>query len=81
MRVYRHGSSVRVALSADDVSSFKRQWPASGLVHGDRVSFTFEKNGDLVDFAFNGRFPEPKRVDGAALVALSHDAYAGARGR
>lgn len=75
MRVYDQGALVRVTCSADDVAAFKRTWPASGMHYGDRCSFTFDKrNGDLVDMSYNGRFPEPARVDGSAIAALSQDA-------
>ena len=59
-------------LSADEIASWRADWPCSGLQ--DRAqSFTFSAvNGDLLDM-------EPGDVDGAALLALTHDAgYAGA---
>lgn len=67
MRVYDEGSFVRVSVSRNEVNSFKRTWPCSGLPNRS-ISFTFDKrNGDLVDL-------NPSFIDGEAAVALSHDA-------
>jgi len=64
------GGSVYV--SERDVSEFTRSWPASGLRGLTGVTFTFDRNGDLVDIEYaNG---DSDRWDGPALVALSHDA-------
>jgi hypothetical protein len=75
MRLYRHGTILRVTLSADDVAALRDRWPCSGLRYGDRLSVWLDgRNGDLVDYYFNGRSPAPARVDESALRALTEDA-------
>lgn len=56
----------RVTVSADEVSNFMRRFPCSGL-HGTRLWFEFESNGDLVDMGPG----DTSTQDGAGLVALS----------
>lgn len=67
MRVFDQGSFFRVTMSADEVSDWKRHWPASGL-HSTSKSGTFEKSsGDLVDTNVD------EDEDGPAAVALLDD--------
>ena len=69
MRAYDQGSEVRVTVSREEVSAFKSSWPCSGLATRS-IGFLFDKrNGDLVDVWGQG-----KKNDGAAMLALSHDA-------
>jgi len=43
---------------------------------GDRLSVVYERDsGDVVDFTYNGRYPEPERVDGEALSTLMDDMF------
>ena len=75
MRAFDQGAYYRVTVSANEVADWKRYWPCSGLPSRS-LSFTFDKrNGDLVDTN------APESVDGAALVALSHDAQVYGRKR
>ena len=64
MRVRDEGACYTVFISAREVSEWNRRWPCSCLQ--GRQSFTFDRNGDLVD-----RFG---KSDGAEAVALSQDA-------
>jgi hypothetical protein len=67
-RAFDQGSLFRVTVSEDEVRSWKRRWPASGLKNKG-YSFVFEKeNGDLVDTSVGSS------DDGAAAVAMSEDA-------
>lgn len=75
MKVYDQAYLYRVTVDEHDIDSFRRRWPGSGMRSGDRASFTFEKrNDDLVDMTYNGRYPQPSRVDEGALSALAGDA-------
>ena len=75
MRAFDQGADYRVTVSANDVAEWKRYWPCSGIPSRS-LSFTFDKrNGDLVDT------DAPESADGAALVALSHDAQTYGRKR
>lgn len=67
MRRYVQVSEVRVTCDRWDVEAFKRSWPCSGL-SGRPLSFTFAKNGDLVDTTANSD------EDGSGLLALCEDA-------
>lgn len=68
-------STIRITMSRDDLYDFAASWPGSGIEWGDRMSVTIDAaNGDLVDYAYNGRFPEPERVNGLALRALADKA-------
>ena len=71
MRVRDEGAFYTVFVSAWEVSEWNRRWPCSTLE--GRQSFTFDRNGDLVDRFGKGDSPE--------AVALSQDAqeYALAR--
>jgi len=72
MRIHEQGSCYTVFVSAREVCEWNRRWPCSSLQ--GRQSFTFDRNGDLVDRCGKG--------DGPEAVALSQDAqaYAFARG-
>jgi hypothetical protein len=71
MRVRDEGGCYTVFVSAREVAEWNRRWPCSTLE--GRQSFTFDRNGDLVDRYGKG--------DGPEAVALSQDAqeYALAR--
>lgn len=74
MRVYDNGAFYTVTVSESDIDAFARRWPGSGLRGLRGVAFQYAKkvDGDLVDVTYkNG---DSERWDGAALVALSHDA-------
>ena len=64
MRVRGEGSFYTVFVSAREVAEWNRRWPCSSLQ--GRQSFTFDRNGDLVDRNGKG--------DGPEAVALSQDA-------
>ena len=72
MRVRNEGASYTVFVSAREVLEWNRRWPCSSL--RGRQSFTFDRNGGLVDRYGKG--------DGPEVVALSQDAqeYALSRG-
>lgn len=72
MRLRDEGAFYTVFVSAREVAEWNRRWPCSRLE--GRQSFTFARNGDLVDRYGKG--------DGPEAVALSQDAqeYACARG-
>ncbi len=63
-----YGSSIKVTVSEDEVCSFKKTWPCSGLPDDTEIWFEFSKSsGDLIDL-------HPWEIDGEAVLALSHDA-------
>ena len=64
MRVRDEGAFYTVFVSEREVSEWNRRWPCSSLQ--GRQSFTFDRNGDLVDRYGKG--------DGPEAVALSQDA-------
>jgi hypothetical protein len=71
MRVRDEGALYTVFVSKREVDEWNRRWPCSTLE--GRQTFTFQRNGDLVDRYGKG--------DGPEAVALSQDAqeYALAR--
>jgi len=64
MRVYGDANGYTVTVSEREVDEFNRRWPCSTLE--GRQSFSFDRNGDLVDRTGEG--------DGGEAVALSEDA-------
>lgn len=79
MKAFNNGSFFTVCASCDDVERFAERWPCSGFRYGDSVAFQFDKrNGDLVDMIYRngGRRADDARVDGGAMLALSHDCQA-----
>jgi hypothetical protein len=64
MRLRDEGAFYTVFVSAREVSEWNRRWPCSSLQ--GRQSFTFDRNGNLVDRYGKG--------DGPEAVALSQDA-------
>lgn len=73
MQCFDNGCFYTVTVTRNEVDQFARRWPGSGL-SAKPVTFQFDKrNGDLVDT--NDQVNHP-HADGAALVALSHDAQA-----
>jgi hypothetical protein len=64
MRVRQEGAFYTVFVSEREVCEWNRRWPCSRLEA--RQSFTFDRNGNLVDRFGKG--------DGPEAVALSHDA-------
>lgn len=72
MKAYDNGSLFSVSVSADDVDSFKEQWPCNGMPSRP-IWFQFDKrNGDLVDMRPSNW--EEQGADGSAMLALSQDA-------
>jgi hypothetical protein len=66
------GPYVRVAMTLDDVLTFKASWPDSGLPTQE-ITFEFDPtNGDLVDM--EPRDLEESGADPGAVLALSNDA-------
>ena len=80
MKIYSQGAFFRVTVSEDETLNFARSYPCSDLRHGDRVSFTFEKeNGDLVDFRIthsHAGIVERNGCNGYDVSALADDAKA-----
>jgi hypothetical protein len=67
MKAHDNGCFFSCTVSSQDISKFNSRWPCSRLKCRN-TWFQFDKrNGDLVDI-------EPVNVDGAELLALSHDA-------
>ena len=56
MRKYNQGAFVRVVVSAPEVSRFIARWPGSQLPYR-RVSFTFDRAGDLIDHSSDADCP------------------------
>ncbi len=71
MRLREEGAFYTVFVSEWEVSEWNRRWPCSSLE--GRQSFTFDRNGDLVDRFGKG--------DGPEAVALSQDAQEHATAR
>lgn len=77
MKFYSQGSFFRITVSEDEISAFGRSWPCSDFRHGDRASFTFDReNGDLVDFQITHSHAGIVERDGADVSALADDAKA-----
>lgn len=74
-----HNTTVLTTSGA--IERLARSWPCSGMRDlGVGVIFTFATNGDLTDIewfdAETARtIAEPEGIDGAAVVALSQDAW------
>lgn len=81
MRKFNQGACTRVTVSCDEIERWADNWPCSGFCYGDRASFTFERNGDLVDLRISNTYGDDvsERPDGEAVAALADDAkrYAG----
>ena len=69
MRVKR-GSTTKLWASAKDTYNWAISWPCSTL-SGKRVYAEFAENGDLVDYAVNGR--QSKHIDGCEFTAMMDD--------
>lgn len=65
-------SACRVSVSADEIATFARTWPGSGLRYRS-VWFAFDPRGNVVDT--NDRRAQP-RANEHAIVALCDDARA-----
>lgn len=65
--VARIGGASRVRFAPAALARFARVWPCMGDVSGP-LQFEFARNGDLVDVQGDAD------LDGAAVLALSHDA-------
>ena len=77
MRYFDNGSLHSVLVSKDEVYEFASKWPCSHFCYGHSVWFQFEKEGgDLVDvnLYYHGRKVSDEKIDGSAMLALSHDA-------
>lgn len=76
MKFYDNGAFYTVAVSSNEVYSFSRDFPCSGLEDAGGMTFQFQSsNGDLVDIT-----GEPEGADGTAVLALSEDAQVYAQG-
>jgi len=74
MRVFDNGCFYTVTVSENEVSDFADRWPCFGECRA--IWFQFDKrNSDLVDMGNDAG------MDGAGVVALSHDAQAYGRKR
>ena len=62
------GNKNKVIVSREEIAAFNATWPCSPLSADRHYWFEFEANGDLVDTDV------PEHQDGAAALALSHDA-------
>jgi hypothetical protein len=75
MRTQRNPNSVKVWLSASDTYNWAHRpnasWPYSTLSN-HRVFAEFEANGDLVDFALDGK-ADDNQVDGHEFRAMIAD--------
>lgn len=67
MRRYQQGDCVRVTVSRREVESFARRWPCFGRI--GPLSFTFQRDGALVDLTGDG-----SGMDLAGVAALADDA-------
>ena len=77
MKFYSQGSFFRVTVSENEISDFKRSWPCSDFRHGDRASFTFDReNGDLIDLWIMNSHAGTVERDGPDVSALADDAKA-----
>lgn len=70
---------MHITLNRLHIAKFKAAWPCHGLPDVlDNISFVFDvRTGDLVDVIARtsmGFTLDTNEFDGAALVALSHDA-------
>lgn len=74
MKYIKNGALFKVTVSENEISSFGRRWPCSDFRHGDRASFTFSKNGDLVDLRITHSHAGIVERDGADVSALADDA-------
>lgn len=78
MKTNDAGSCYEVIANEEDVATFMKSWPASGLNEDSSYVFLFDKStGDIVDLEAetNGeRCTVPDEESGAALLALSEDA-------
>lgn len=67
MRRYQQGDYVRVTVSRREVEDFARRWPCFGRT--GPLSFTFRRDGDLVDLTGGGG-----GMDAGGVAALADDA-------
>ncbi len=63
--------TTKIWLSANDTAAWCSRWPCSGF-SGARLWVEFDQNGDLIDYARNGRSCQD--IDEEALSAITTDA-------
>jgi hypothetical protein len=62
-----------ISIEAEEIECFHNRWPAAGFEGLERVTATFDTNGDLVDLECNEAGGSCEKWDGSALVALTDD--------
>jgi hypothetical protein len=62
-----------ISIEAEEIECFHNRWPAAGFEGLERVTATFDTNGDLVDLECNKAGGSCEKWDGSALVALTDD--------
>lgn len=72
MRIHRTTNNIKIWLSANDTYKWANRkgcrWPCSEL-SGHRVFAEFEANGDLVDFAIDGKIGDCDSTEFNAIMA------------
>ena len=78
MLVTKQAGWVLVRVTGDDTTEFNHSWPCSNIPNGTDILFELDaRNGDLVNITMHledGQYVDSADYDGAALLALSHDA-------
>lgn len=86
MTAHKQGGFVTVRVSGEEVNTFRRLFPCSGIPANSSFEFELDaRNGDLVNIImwlnpdglyedYHGESVDSAEYDGSGLLALSHDA-------